>query len=129
MEHRLERFNDDLHLPLLATRFWLRKTRPAEYIKEAIVSILSDNVRSHRDARERGCGPFLIDVAHAYAEWQSCLVSAHDLNLILGSPLPELRTDILPNGSDLHRLANALKHGYRYPRGQRSDLVASFLGQ
>ena len=96
-----------MEIPARVTTFWRKKTNPDPHIQRALVDFLT----KPNDVLEEDQTPpsFNLSMAHAYAQWQSCLMAAYDLNIILGSPLPDFKIyPLLGNGSALHHMCNIL---------------------
>ena len=65
---------------------------------------------------------FNKNIAHAYAEWQSCLLAAYDLNILLGKPLPDFKAcDVLQNGSQIYQAYHCMKQ-----QQERKRIVEKF---
>ena len=103
----LSEWPDDptMEIPARVTTFWLKKTNPDDHIQRALVHFLT----KRNDALDDDQIPpsFNLSMAHAYAQWQNCLLKAYDLNIILGCPLPDFKIyPLLGNGSTLYRMLN-----------------------
>ena len=102
-EPDMAEWSDDptMEIPARVTTFWRKKTKPEHHIQRTLVDFLT----KPKDVLGADQFPpsFDLSMAHAYAQWQSCLMAAYDLNVILGSPLPDFKVyPLLGNGSALH---------------------------
>ena len=97
-------------LPELVLHLWLKHTSLPVLINRALTDFLSGEAENIEESEEV---PFDLDIAHAYAQWQSCLIAASDLNVLLGYPLQDFDLSLLRNGSQLHRIYHLLKTAHK----------------
>lgn len=94
-----------MEIPARVTTFWRKKTNPDDHIQRALLDFLTRP--DEEEEEDQTPPPFNLNMAHAYAQWQGCLLTAYDLNIILGCPLPDFKIyPLLGNGSALHRMLN-----------------------
>ena len=111
----VSQFPDHHQLPMAVTRYWYQKSQVDKSTVDALLmSFLicsKSNTKSHLEPSRH--------IIHAYAQWQSCLIYANDLNVMLKSPFPEFDIDALFSGMNTHELAKTF--------GRKSEAIDTFL--
>ena len=103
--------DDQLKLPVAVTRYWFNKLECEDYMARGLV--IGFLLHSDDDKLEvfnkqlPDLDRVWVDkrVRHAYAQWQSCLIYANDLNVLLNYPLPRFDITKLFSGKKCQQLA------------------------
>ena len=101
--------DDQLQLPVAVTKYWFNKLGCNDYIARGLVIGF---LLYSGDHKFEAFSEQLVDldraitrVRHAYAQWQSCLIYANDLNVLLNYPLPRFDIAKLFSGKKCQQLA------------------------
>ncbi|XP_072032638.1 single-strand DNA endonuclease ASTE1-like [Amphiura filiformis] len=87
---------EDLQLPMAVTRYWYQKLKSRQFINSIVRGLVVGFLMYPDESMVKVFNKYLkdlpnaiIDVLHPFAEWQSCLLYANDLNVLLNEPLPK----------------------------------------
>ncbi|XP_071764246.2 single-strand DNA endonuclease ASTE1-like [Centroberyx gerrardi] len=118
---RLSELPPHLHLPVAVTCYWMREASPPP--DRSLLEALMLGLVTGETQRESAGSSALQsekthcsqkpdrDVAHAYNQWQACMMDSIHLNQLLGRPLPEPHISRLYQGLLVHQLVPKLRTG------------------
>ncbi|XP_029929071.1 protein asteroid homolog 1-like [Myripristis murdjan] len=100
------------HLRLLVAVicYWMQNASPTphQHLLQALLLGLVENTDATPSLDQ--------DVAHAFNQWQSCVMFSMQLNQLLGVPLPEPQGTWLYEGKLFHQLVHSLRRGMQPER-------------
>ncbi|XP_029929070.1 protein asteroid homolog 1-like [Myripristis murdjan] len=100
------------HLRLLVavTCYWMQNAKPTphQHLLQALLLGLVENTDATPSLDQ--------DVAHAFNQWQSCVMFSIQLNQLLCFPLPEPQVIRLYEGKLFHQLVHSLRRGMQPER-------------
>ncbi|XP_029929069.1 protein asteroid homolog 1-like [Myripristis murdjan] len=103
------------HLRLLVavTCYWTQNARPTPHLLQALLlGLVTTHTSTALQVENTDATPSLDqDVAHAFNQWQSCVMFSMQLNQLLGFPLPEPQGTRLCGGKLFHQLVHRLRGG------------------
>ena len=117
--------HESLQLPMAVTRYWFHEVQ-SEFLTCIAHGLLAGIIlyTEEKNMMEVFCKEARImrelphsiydvrnglDIRHELARWQSCLIYANDLNVLLNEPLPKFDISKLFSGRITHRLAELVK--------------------
>ena len=101
--------DDQLQLPVAVTKYWFNKLKCNDYIARGLVIgflLYSDDDKFEAFSQQvKDIERPITRMRHAFAQWQSCLIYANDLNVLLNYPLPRFDIAKLFSGRKCQQLA------------------------
>ncbi|XP_061111828.1 protein asteroid homolog 1-like [Conger conger] len=116
-----------LNLPLCVTCYWITNSEPKpslQMVQALLLGIVYGELQRGPAAEDPGVTAVCdslgrlrvgakkrpdLDVAHAYSQWQSCLLMSIYLNQLLCCPIPELECAWLYSGTFVHGAVKEMK--------------------